>query len=602
MYDKMKKYIFPIIFYTILSIFFSWPLIKYLPTKIIGHSGDPYPTLWYLWHSEYQFISFKSLFYSPYLLSPKGIDLSSATIMPFIGILFFPITYLFGPIITYNIISIFSPVISGWLTFRLAYLWTNNFLASISAGVIFAFSVVSYAQLDMGHLVYFISFSIPLTCLILSKIFQGGILSNWIKDGMILALSLTVSTYTDLQTTVFLFAFLIIFFLFSYIKNNDKSKIVKTYAVSLLLTFIFTLPWTIHFFQHMSTLSTRPNDVAACPDVNCLIEPNLFFSGVPFEHNSKDRYYIQGEYAVYLGLIPVLLSIFGLIKGWRSNLISYSLWGMSFLIYFLFSFGLFLHHGNGQALMIKNHKIYLPFFILHKFPIFRAVMEPVRFMRDTQLSLAILTALGINEISQIKILKNRFRVKTFVQLIFIFLIILDLWTKFPMPEIETRIPLVTEKALQGIDGGGVLFIPVVLEDRSPQAGIDDPWLTMWPMAETNSPYKIPGQYIGNYHLPQDVTTWMNYLHHPLTRYLYYIQSPVDKEPVPISKEIEPIQNLSALNSLALITGRSFLSYYNIKRIVVISPSNTKKVLSFIQELSRSKPICFQDGCYFIVVP
>lgn len=588
-----------------LSTLFSWPILTHLSQKIVGYSGDSWLSIWYLWHTEYQVIHLHSPFYSPYLLSPHGINLATATIMPLIGILMTPITILFGAVVSYNILGLVAPVISGYLTYKLAYNWTKHTVGSLTAGVVFAFSVVSYAQIDMGHLVYFISFGIPLVAIALTRIWDNSRTSNWKTDGLFLGISMSIAAYLDLQTAFFLLPLCLIFFitgLFSP-KETSRSTIIKTYLLSAILTLFFMMPWLIHLLNKNSPFGSRIDNLSVCTGMSCLFEPTPLFYWFRSLGISGDRYIIQAENATYFGIVAVIIGLIGLTALLRKGDKAAIIWGIAFFGYVLLSLGLFLKKpdGSGTPLLFLGHKILLPFYFLHKLPLFSSIMEPVRYIREAQMALGILVAYGISSLTNSKAFSLKKISSHWLETLMLGLIILDSVTTFPFPEINVDLPQITKLALASLNSNkGVLFVPVVSLIGEPNAGIDDPWLTMWPMAALNHPYRIPGQYIGNYHTPKDFDNWMKYLHHPVTRYLYLIQKTIKGEPKPTSLEIEPIQSKHRLHALAIITGRDFLSHYNIKRIIIPYPANTKKVLSFLQEITWSRPICESDGCYFIV--
>ena len=604
-FESKKKEVSIIAFYSILSTLFSWPILTHLSKNIIGYSGDSWVSIWYLWHTKYQIIHLHSPFFSPYLLSPHGINLATATIMPLIGIIMTPITILFGAIVSYNILGLIAPVISGYLTYKLAYQWTKNTLGSITAGVVFAFSVVSYAQLDMGHLVYFISFGIPLVGIALTRIWERLNSLNWKVDGLFLGISMSIAAYIDLQTAFFLLPLCLVFFITSLLsaRKDRIPSIIKAYFLAAISTLFFMLPWLTHLLNKNSPFGSRIDNVSVCTGFSCLFEPTPLFYWLRSISISADRYIIQGEYASYFGIVALIIGLLGLFASLKKGDRTGTIWGIAFGSYILLGLGFFLKKpdGSGAPILFLGHKILLPFYFLHKLPLFSAIMEPVRFIREAQMSLAILVAYGISSLTKVKAFRPKKISSHWPEILVLVLVIIDSVTIFPFPEINVDLPKITKLALTSLKNNkGVLFVPVVSLAGEPSAGIDDPWLTMWPMAALNHPYKIPGQYIGNYHTTNDFDNWMKYLHHPVTRYLYLIQKPIHGEPKTTSPEIEPIKDRHQLHALAIITGRDYLAYYNIQRVVVPYPANTKKVLSFLQEITWRRPICISDGCYFIV--
>ena len=95
-------------------------------------------------------------------------DLSWVTAIPGAALVAFPMTWVAGPVATYNLLALLAPALSGWTAFLLARRLTRNFWASFLAGYLFGFSAYEVGQ-SSGHLNLTLVFLVPLAALLVLK-------------------------------------------------------------------------------------------------------------------------------------------------------------------------------------------------------------------------------------------------------------------------------------------------------------------------------------------------------------------------------------------------------------------------------------------------
>ncbi len=94
--------------------------------------------------------------------TPHGANVAVAAQIPAASLLMSPITALFGPIVSYNVLSIAAPVLAGWFTFRLCRYLTARWAPSLIGGYLFGFSSYELGHL-LGHLNLVLTFLVPAT-------------------------------------------------------------------------------------------------------------------------------------------------------------------------------------------------------------------------------------------------------------------------------------------------------------------------------------------------------------------------------------------------------------------------------------------------------
>ncbi len=95
-----------------------------------------------------------------YVWAPTGANLARDTVIPTAAIVMWPITALFGPLASYNVLSIASPVLTAFTTYLLCRRIVGRELPALAGGYLFGFGPYMFTQLS-GHLNLTMVFLIP---------------------------------------------------------------------------------------------------------------------------------------------------------------------------------------------------------------------------------------------------------------------------------------------------------------------------------------------------------------------------------------------------------------------------------------------------------
>lgn len=99
-------------------------------------------------------------FFSNAVYAPVGLDLGGQTAAPGAALLAAPITLLFGPVVSYNVLMLAAPMLAAFFAFVLCRYITGDFASSLIGGYLFGFSSYMLGQL-LGHLHLVLIFPIP---------------------------------------------------------------------------------------------------------------------------------------------------------------------------------------------------------------------------------------------------------------------------------------------------------------------------------------------------------------------------------------------------------------------------------------------------------
>ena len=165
--------------YVALSIgYFGLHVLPHLGSASVGLQDwtDPTANVWSLAWWPYALLHGLNPLVTHSLFVPDQINLAanSPTLAPLARILALPITVAFGPIVSYNLLMLASPVLAAFFAFLLCRYITGNFVASLFGGYLFGFSTYMLGHLE-GHLQLVLIFPIPAMVLLVVRSIDGRI-------------------------------------------------------------------------------------------------------------------------------------------------------------------------------------------------------------------------------------------------------------------------------------------------------------------------------------------------------------------------------------------------------------------------------------------
>jgi hypothetical protein len=137
--------------YTVCSLaLFGIPVLSDLSGRVIGWGVDPASHVWFLAWWPHAIASGTNPFLSHAVWAPSGYNLAGSTAMPGPSLALAPVTALFGPVVSYNLLCLAAPALSAWTAFLLSRRVTGRFAPSLVGGYLFGFSTYELGQLS-GH-------------------------------------------------------------------------------------------------------------------------------------------------------------------------------------------------------------------------------------------------------------------------------------------------------------------------------------------------------------------------------------------------------------------------------------------------------------------
>jgi hypothetical protein len=112
--------------------------------------------------------------FTEFLWAPSGVSLAYVTTIPGPSLLMWPVTALFGPIVSLNLLTVAAPVLAGWAAFLLCRTVIGTFWPSLAGGYLFGFSTYIIYQLT-GHPNLALAFPVPLAAYLVVRRAQGSL-------------------------------------------------------------------------------------------------------------------------------------------------------------------------------------------------------------------------------------------------------------------------------------------------------------------------------------------------------------------------------------------------------------------------------------------
>jgi 4-amino-4-deoxy-L-arabinose transferase-like glycosyltransferase len=129
----------------------TWPRALYLPRGQLPESSDVASYVWDLWWVPRQLVHLGNPWFTGHMAAPVGIQLGFDTTMPLVGLVMSPVTLLFGPSASFNLLTIVMPGLLCYVMYRVARLWLRSQAGAIAAGAFFGLSSM-LAEQDWTHL------------------------------------------------------------------------------------------------------------------------------------------------------------------------------------------------------------------------------------------------------------------------------------------------------------------------------------------------------------------------------------------------------------------------------------------------------------------
>ena len=323
-------------------------------TSWIGGPGDPEQQMWFLRWPLYAISHSNNPLLSNYLLYPTGTNLmwNTSDIVP--GLVMFPVTLLWGPVVTYNALMLLAPPTTALTAYAAFRRWASQLGAALGA-LLLAFCPFVTAH-SSGHLHLILIALLPLTLLLLDEVLVRQSWRWWLS-GAALGLVVAAQLLTAEEILSFAVIFAAVGIVVLAVLNPKRIKEKLPYAIraglAAIVTFAVIASYPLYVQFAMSNKVSEPihsNDIFVTDLLNTVLPVNQ-----KFHPDWVIKYVLKftgngAEWTGYIGLPLLLILIALVIFRWRRPVVLFT--AVMGTIALLFSFGPSLH--------IAGHEYHLP--------------------------------------------------------------------------------------------------------------------------------------------------------------------------------------------------------------------------------------------------
>jgi hypothetical protein len=358
-----------------------------------GRGLDPIGFIWFLnwwpWaigHGLNPFISY-------YVWYPHGFNMTWATSLPVAALLMWPPTWLAGPVVSYNVLTLVAPALSAWTAFLLARYLTRDTPASFIGGYLFGFSSYELGEM-LGHLNLNLIFVVPLLVLLVVQRVRGDLSRPRFVAALALAMFVQLGFSTEILATTCFFG-AITWAIFLVFAPEEERRRLWTVAWEIILgagiMAVVAAPFLYFFLmQNRADVPSAIHDPAAFSNdpVNYVLPyevlPGRTLPWAAFTHLPPFR--DNAGYDAYLGLPLILILILQLRELRRRPYLKPLL--LSLLVMVILSLGPTLQIAGVAT------KLWLPWSLALHLPLIRQAL-PNRFSMQVALAAGLTAALWL---------------------------------------------------------------------------------------------------------------------------------------------------------------------------------------------------------------
>jgi len=377
------------LFYLILTLIFTYPVIFHLNTKIIG-ATDGFFFLWDIWWFKYAIFTLHT---NPLVNNTIYYPLHNVPMVwstPINELTAIPLQFLFGDLITYNLLILLHFILAGLFAFIFLQKIIKSDLPAFIGGVVYTFSTYHFITVGIGTLGLATIEFIPLYLYYFIDFINSPCLKNF---ALMTVFAILVALSDPYIAIYFLFIFAVVFIIYTLIFNRGllfKRKaflgLFLSSTVTVIIASAFYMPM-VHTVSALKSAKIMSNDAIIYSEdvLGYFLPSKINFLWHRFFYNKKlnitaDHYFI--------GYITMIIVIAGIIK---SKLEYKGLYLLFLTVAFALSLGPYLQFNGPVTFNIHSqpHLIPMPYYLIWKAPILRFLRYPGRIALDVTLMLAI---------------------------------------------------------------------------------------------------------------------------------------------------------------------------------------------------------------------
>lgn len=370
---------------------FGAAVITHLNTPVIGQNFvDPnfYIWAWRWW--PYAVTHWTNPLYSYQIMAPQGVNLAWATTSPSAALFMWPVTAVWGSIVSFNLTLMLAPPASAWAAFVATRRLTGKFWAALPAGVIYGFNVYTLDHEISGQPNLTVNLLIPLMVYLAVAWWQGSLGRIGFVIWMMIAFALEFYTFLEAyaqMTLLFAVAFLIGFAVAGPEFRGKVARLAGWTTIAYLGGVVLAAPYLLYALLNYPTSLVRGQDHFSMDLAGLFLPRRDKIWGPTWLHAAAGHVIAP---STYLGVPLLIILLWLAIVSWSNRLVR--------LLVFMFIVIIAL--ASGPNLTIDGRHLFaLPWGFIWSLPFFRSA-EPVRLILFGYLLFSIVLALWLARLTK----------------------------------------------------------------------------------------------------------------------------------------------------------------------------------------------------------
>ncbi len=292
-----------LIYLVISFLIYGRPLVGNFSTTFLGAGADPTIFLWAIAWWPHAIASGINPFITRAIWAPHGANLAWVTSIPGPSLVMSPVTALFGPIVSYNLLNILCPLANAFSMYLLCRYVTKRFWPALLGGLIFAFSQYTVSQ-STAHLFLLFIFPAPLAVLLVLRRLKLDLDRRVFIACLTVVMAIEFLCSTELFATTSMFGAFALALAYLFGASDTKSaieKVVVELATTYGILIVVLAPYLYFVFARGVPPPINPGS-AYSNDLFALLIPTQFLwvGGHSFDSLTA-RMHGWGEMSGYLG-------------------------------------------------------------------------------------------------------------------------------------------------------------------------------------------------------------------------------------------------------------------------------------------------------------
>ncbi len=310
--NSLMWHVAAIVTYTITSAMLLYPLLAGgLGSVSIGApaSNDPQIFMWGLAWYPYAISHRLDPLFTNLVFAPGGYNLAWSTTIPAPALLLWPITVRFGPLVSFNLLTVMTPIVSAYAAFALCRHVTKAALPALVGGFVYGFS--TYQRIEADHLNLSLTFVPPLLALLFSLRLEN--LVGRFRYELLLFVCLTIQFLIspEIFTSAILFGAIAIAVSWCIGNLEVRHRLRATLresVVAIACAIAALSPYIYRFIPSPFGLSPIYNPAHCSTDLLGVIFPThaSLVGSLSYVQALSRRISFGCEPAAYMGLLPVV--------------------------------------------------------------------------------------------------------------------------------------------------------------------------------------------------------------------------------------------------------------------------------------------------------